>query len=129
MEFEIKRINIWSAVKISFVVYGFVGLILGIIYGMLIFSLGGLLGSLGGEELAPFSGMFSSFVGGFFFTIIMGFFLAFIMAVVYGVIITAVVVWLYNLFSKWTGGIKVNLEKSVTMVPATSSSELGGTPV
>jgi len=129
MEFEIKRINTWSAVKVSFVVYGVLGFLVGIFYGLFIFSLGGLLGSLGSGELAPFAGMFTSFVGGFFFTIIMGFFLAFVMAVVYGVIITAIIVWLYNLFSKWTGGIKVNLEKSVTMVPSSSSSELGGTPV
>ncbi len=129
MEFEIKRIDTWSAVKVSFVVYGFVGLIIGLFYGVFIFSLGGLLGGLANQELAPFTGMFSSLAGGIFFTIIIGFFIAFISAVVYGVIITAVVVWLYNLFSKWTGGIKVKLEKSVTMVPSSSSSELGGTPV
>jgi len=129
MEFEIQRINVWSAVKISFVVYGVLGLLIGLFYGMFIFSLGGLLGSMGGGELAPFSGLFSSMAGGFFFTIIMGIFMAFIMAVVYGVIITAIVVWFYNIFSRWTGGIKVNLEKSITMAPSAPSSELGGTPV
>lgn len=128
MEFEIKRINTWSAVKVSFVVYGVLGFLVGLFYGLFIFSLGGLLGSLGNTELAPFTGMFTSFVGGFFFTLIMGLFVAFVMAVVYGVIVTALMVWLYNLFSKWTGGIKVKLEKSVTMIPS-SSSELGGTPV
>ncbi len=129
MEFEIKKINTWSAVKVSFVVYGVLGLIVGIFYGLFIFSLGNLLGSFANEELAPFTGMFTSFAGGFFFTIIMGFFLAFIMAVVYGVIVTTIIVWLYNLFSKWTGGIKVNLEKTVTMVPASPPTELGGAPV
>src|SRR5574341_46443 len=129
MEYEIKKINTWSAIKISFVVYGVLGFLVGIFYGLFIFSLGSLLGSLANEEFGPFSGMFTSAAGGFFFTLIMGFFLAFVMAVVYGIIVTAIIVWLYNLFSKWTGGIKVNLEKTVTMVPAPSSSELGGAPV
>ncbi len=129
MEFEIKKINTWSAIKISFVVYGVLGFLVGIFYGVFIFSLGSLLGSLANEDFGPFSGMFTSPAGGFFFTLIMGFFLAFVMAVVYGVIVTAIIVWLYNLFSKWTGGIKVNLEKTVTMVPASTSSELGGAPV
>ncbi len=129
MEFEIKKINTWSAIKISFVVYGVLGFLVGIFYGLFIFSLGSLLGSLANEDFGPLSGMFTSPSGGFFFTLIMGFFLAFVMAVVYGVIVTAIIVWLYNLFSKWTGGIKVNLEKTVIMVPASPSSEMGGAPV
>ncbi len=129
MEVEIKKINLWSAVKISFIIYAVLGFIIGIFYGLFIFSLGGLLGSLTDRDITPLTGMFSSFVGGFFFTILMGFFIAFIMAVVYGIIITTLFVWLYNWLSKWTGGFKVTLEKEVLTSSAPYPTEVGGTPV
>ncbi len=101
---ELKKIDVWSCVKISFILYGIFGLIVGIFYAILLTFLGGVFNTFGGREFGTFGGLFTGVVG-----IFMAFFLALFYAVI-GAIFTAIFVWLYNVIAKAAGGIKVDLE-------------------
>jgi len=98
---EIKKIEVLSLAKIIALVWGFLGLILGIGVGMFSFILGNILGG------APM-GMFvwrSAWlgIGGFIFMpLLLG---------IIGFIIGLLVAWFYNLLAWWVGGIRVELER------------------
>lgn len=108
MNWEIKRIDPWSAIKISFVANAVLGFVLGLFVGAMLAAMS--------QFLAPFLAMSGQDVeelrsaSGFGSVILMPFFMAFIFAVLYGVIITGLIVLIYNLVARVTGGIKVNLQ-------------------
>jgi hypothetical protein len=104
MNLELKKIDVWSCIKISFILYGIFGLIIGIFYAVLLTFLGGFFNALGGREFGSFSGLFTGVVG-----IFMAFFLALFYAVI-GAIFTAIFVWLYNVLASAVGGIRFNFE-------------------
>jgi hypothetical protein len=103
MTYEIKRIDIWSAVKIAFILCGIFGFIAGILYAMMLTMVGGFLSQMGGEfeAMRGVTGAVSVF---------MMFFLAIFYAVV-GAVFTAVFAWLYNLLARGLGGIRLHLEQ------------------
>ena len=113
MTYEIKKIDVWSVVKIAFILYGILGLIFGLFYAMILTMLGGILSQMGGE-FGQISGFFTGAAG-----ILMAFFMALFYAVV-GAIFTAIFVWIYNVLAKLAGGIRFNLEgeKIATAAPA-----------
>ena len=113
MTYEIKKIDVWSVVKIAFILYGIFGLIFGLFYAVILTMLGGILSQLGGE-FGEMSGLFTGAVG-----IVTAFFMALFYAVI-GSIFTAIFVWLYNVLAKLTGGIRFNLEgeKIAVVAPA-----------
>ena len=104
MTYEWKRCEVWSVVKIAFLICGVTGFILGLFYAILLTLIGGLLGMAGGGEFEEISGLFS---GAF------GFFMAFVISFTYAVvgsIMAAILAWLYNLFARFVGGIRITLE-------------------
>ena len=104
MTYEWKRCNVWSVVKIAFLICGITGFILGFFYAILLTLIGGILGMIGGGELEEISGLFS---GAF------GFFMAFVLAFTYAVIgsiMAAILTWLYNFLARIVGGIRITLE-------------------
>jgi MFS family permease len=104
MTLELKRLDVWSCMKVAFILFAILGLLIGIFYAMIIGFVGSIIGPLAGTEIEPLRGLFS---GG------LGIFLAVFMAIFYavmGTIATAITVWLYNVCARWVGGIKVNLE-------------------
>jgi uncharacterized protein YacL len=109
MNLELKRIDIWSCIKISFILYGIFGLAIGIFYAILLTFLGGVLSSFGGKDFGSFGGLFTGFLGVF-----VAFFLAIFYAVI-GTIFTALFAWLYNVFAKIAGGIKFEFEGEKVM--------------
>jgi hypothetical protein len=113
MTLEIKRLDVWSCVKVGFILFGILGFIIGIFYALMIGFIGSLMGPLGGTEIEPLRGFFSGALG-----IFMAFFMAIFYAVM-GAIATAITVWLYNVCAGWVGGIIVNLngEKPLKFVP------------
>jgi hypothetical protein len=113
MTYEIKRIEVWSVVKISFILYGILGLIFGLFYAVILTMLGGILSQMGGE-FGQISGFFTGAAG-----LLMAFFMALFYAVA-GAIFSAIFVWIYNVLAKLAGGIRFNLEgeKIATAVPA-----------
>ena len=104
MTYEWKRCEVWSVVKIAFLICGITGFILGLFYAILLTLIGGILGMAGGGEFEQISGLFS---GAF------GFFMAFVLSFTYAVvgsIMAAILAWLYNFFARFVGGIRIQLE-------------------
>ena len=102
MTYEIKKIDVWSCVKIAFILFGVIGLIFGIFYAMLLSMVGGFLSQMGGE-FQSLGGLFTGALG-----IFMIFFLAIFYAVM-GAIVTAIIAWIYNLLARGFGGVKLDL--------------------
>lgn len=102
MIYEIKKIDVWSGVKIAFVLFGVIGLIFGMFYAIMLTMVGGILSQMGGEFQA-LGGAFTGALG-----IFMIFFLA-IFSAVMGAVVTAILMWIYNLLAGGLGGIKFNL--------------------
>jgi hypothetical protein len=103
MNYEIKKIDVWSVVKIAFFLYGIFGLLFGLFYAILLSVLGGILSQFGPE--------FESMGG---LTGILGIFMAFFLALFYaviGAVFTALFTWIYNLLAKGLGGIRFYLEQ------------------
>ena len=118
MNFELKKIDFFSAIKISFLVNAVFGLLVGLFIGFIMMIFIGFAQNvmpydrwdMGGPDFSAM-GMF----GGLF----IGLLYAVIIAVGNGIIITGIVVLLYNLFAGWLGGIKLKLEGSALEVIAT----------
>ncbi len=103
MTYEIRKIDVWSVVKIAFILYGIFGLLFGLFYAIMLTMVGGILSQLGGE--------FESIRG---LTGVLGIFIAFFLALFYaviGAVFTAIFTWIYNLLAKGLGGIKFFLEQ------------------
>ena len=91
----VKSVGVLSIAKIM----GLIQACLGLVFAPF-FLLIGLLGSMAGQHKTPFAGMF-------------GIFFALFLPVLYGIIgfiSGAIGGLLYNLFSKWVGGIEVNVQ-------------------
>jgi hypothetical protein len=106
MTYEIRKINVWSCVKIAFILSGIIGLLLGILYAVMLILLGGFLSQMGGE----FQSMGGFFPGalGVFMILFLCILLPIIDAVM-GAAATAILAWIYNLLARGLGGIKFNL--------------------
>lgn len=104
MKYEIKSVGVISSMKI----YGAIGLVIGALYGAVIFVL--LL--IGGISAAAFGGNNGN--GGGLILVLIGF-VAWIAITIAFTLIEAIVggifTVLYNLFAKTVGGLEVNLEE------------------
>lgn len=127
MQFELKKIDLFSAIKISFIVNAVLGLAIGLFAGaILAFVMGFINQIMPYEQISPLSPQFGA-LGGLF----LGLFYAVFLSVVNGVIITGIVVLLYNLIAGWIGGIKLDMfsVSGIQIKPATSvtpPSDTGG---
>ena len=113
---ELKRIDLGSLFKVAFVLYAALGLFAGLFYG-LIFMLIGQFGGLLGEDQIPGLRYLTGFVGVLAVPVI---------ATLYGILGSVVVVAggaLYNLATRWAGGVKLELdvEGSAPGAPAVPS--------
>ncbi|MCP4580383.1 MAG: hypothetical protein GY839_02100 [candidate division Zixibacteria bacterium] len=131
MNYELKKIDLFSAIKISFLVNAIIGLLVGLLIGLIMMVIMGVAGSVmpydqmdyGGPDIGAM-GMF----GGFF----IGILYALLIAVGNGIILTGIVVLLYNLFAGWLGGIKLKFDKipdetvSQTAVSQSTMDNTGG---
>ena len=117
MRYELKRLGFWSVIKVTFILYGILGFILGIFYALFLAFFASLAEYAGGQDFpAIFSGALLIFVP---------IFIAFIVAIG-GVIQNGVLVGLYNLFVRAIGGIEVTL---ASLEPATGAPAVGTAPV
>ena len=103
MEFEIKRINAWSVLKIIFVFYLGFGAFLGILFAFISNLLSAMILSFGsnywGNEVFTPSA-FSIFINVISFALFIA---------VSGSVITLIFIGIYNILSSLFGGIKINL--------------------
>jgi hypothetical protein len=101
---ELKRIDIWSLFKVAFVLYASLGLVAGLFYGLIIMLIGQLGGLLGNEDIPGLG----------FLTGIVGVLAIPVLALIYGVlgsIVVAVGGALFNLATRWVGGVRFDLDE------------------
>jgi len=104
MIYQIQKVNVWSVMKISFVIFAVLGLIVGIFYAIFFAFMGQLMEFAAPEEVGRMSGLFTG---------IMGIFITFILAIfyaVFGSLMTALFAGLYNLLARGFGGIELHME-------------------
>jgi hypothetical protein len=102
MKYELRRIRIWSAIKVGFFIWGMLGFLFGIYMALMMPVLINLLGSLGTfpadiGDVGPVALMFLPFLYS-------------IMGAAAGTLATAVVAGFYNLVSSIIGGLEFDLE-------------------
>ena len=114
MKLELKRISVWSAVKISFVLNLILGFIFGIFYAFILLAIASLPMSVMGEDSPRFLTAFAGIAA-----ILLPFFFAFFLGVVYTIIV-AIATVAYNLVAKLTGGLEFEYKQVVEMVPVTA---------
>lgn len=108
MIYEFKKIDLWSAIKVCFLLSLVIGLIIGI-FSSIIFT---IIFSLPGQlcDYDSFSGSgFNPAAFGIFGGILIGVLYGFIFVVINGIITPLITVFLYNLIAGWVGGFKVHL--------------------
>ena len=102
MKYEIKRIGVWSTIKVGFLIWGLIGFLFGIYMALMMPMLISIMGSLGtfpgdADELGPIALIFLPFMYSF-------------MAAVGGTILSTIVAGFYNLICRLIGGIELDLE-------------------
>ena len=103
MRYELKRIEIWSVVKIVFVISLFIGFLISLLYAGLFLLMGTLGTALGGQDFASLLP-----VGGIALVFII-FFVTIVISVVY-TLAAIIFIGLYNLIAGWAGGFVVQFE-------------------
>lgn len=127
MQFELKKIDVFSVIKISFIINAVLGFAIGLFIGTIFAFITGFINQMMPyKQTFPLSPQFG-FLGGIFLSL----FYAVFLSVVNGVIITGIVVLLYNLIAGWVGGIKLNLPSISTAeskppITVPQSSDSGG---
>jgi hypothetical protein len=116
MVYEIRRINVWSVMKVAFVIFAILGLIIGLFYFIFFMFMGQVMELATPDEFGGMTGYFSGILG--LFAV---FFLAIFYAV-FGSLMTALFAGIYNLMARGFGGIEVHLEAQGPSVAATASS-------
>jgi len=103
MEYEIKRIDIWSVVRVFFFLFLIIGFLISLIYVIIMSVASNFIQQMYGDAMqfpADAVGGFLSLFGMMFFSVVYALFMS---------LITAVVLGFYNIVSHYTGGIKMNL--------------------
>jgi len=119
MKYQLKRIDVWSAVKITFVIAGAVGFVVGALYAVLLTVLASFVGMMGiSEEMPDPAGLFVSATG--FIAVVIWIVLTILYAVL-GAVVVALSAWLYNLVAGAIGGVSVTLEAQPDAPPVASS--------
>ena len=106
-EFVLRRVNVSSVFKVTFLLYALVGVVIAFFYIFLLVIAWGTGSRLMGPEMARFLrfGVGLTFVLGIFGVGFFGLFYAAISA-----LITAAMAGLYNVAVGWTGGIRISLD-------------------
>lgn len=122
MNFELRKIDVLSAIKVSFFIHLVIGILLGIMIGSLFaFIMSFISQFMPSEELSGFNfgafGVFSAFLLVIFYAVFLSAF--------NGIIITGIFCLLYNLMASWLGGIKVEFKEGPAQVEATATFASG----
>ncbi|MBD3170096.1 MAG: hypothetical protein GF307_11480 [candidate division Zixibacteria bacterium] len=109
MKYYVRRISVWSVVKITFLLNGIFGALIGLFIGFILLIFSAVFTRFGGY-MPPQADILPTFAGGVLSVIFLPVFYGFMLAIVNGIIITAIVVWLYNILAGALGGVEVELE-------------------
>ena len=107
MVYELKKIDLWSTIKVTLLINIVIGVIVGILFGLFfafIFSIIGGVSQLDSYDAPGFNPAAFGVFGGFMF----GIYYAVLISVMNGFVMPLILILLYNLFAGWIGGIKLN---------------------
>jgi hypothetical protein len=123
MLYEIRRIQVWSVMKVAFVIFAILGLIVGFFSNILFYTLfspffSHIMADLGDtSEFGSMTGLSILFVS------ILSAILWAIFYAVFGSLMAALFAGIYNLMARGFGGIELHLEAQTSpSVPSPSSS-------
>ncbi|MBI4530653.1 MAG: DUF3566 domain-containing protein [Candidatus Latescibacteria bacterium] len=108
MRYRIARIDLWSAVKVAFVIFTALALVMGFVWSIILLAIGGVLQRMVPEGL--------ELMGMMRLPAVLMFFTSILLAPIYGVIATlavTVAVLLYNTVARWTGGLAMALHPEI----------------
>lgn len=108
MVYEIKRLNVWSVAKVSFVLGG----MLGVIAGIFLWMFTGLLAQFPMAELSDTEGLGELGSMGAMMPLFMGVIYAFML-----MIVNSIMAGVYNLMGGLVGGIELTLVQPATETP------------
>ncbi len=120
MKFELKRIAVWPAVKISFLVNLVLGFIIGIFYAFFLALLMALPTAMADPNFAPFSAISGAIL------VLVPFLFAFGGAVMYTIAVFIFVI-VYNLFAKIAGGMEFEYVQLAEIKPVATPAVLTST--
>ena len=103
MTYEVKRFDLLTVFKVSFLIYLTVGFLLGILYGLILIRMISAFGPL--LESPMFEGFGEIGVMAAF---TLALFIAVFMAVIWSVI-TVIAAGVYNVLAGWVGGLRLEL--------------------
>lgn len=106
MNYEIRRLDLMSVLKVSFLIYLVIGFLIGMFYALIITQMLALFSSFMGDQAITALGK----IGGasiFIIAIVMAVFMAVLWS-----ILTVIAAALYNLLAGSFGGIKVELAEA-----------------
>ncbi len=117
MGYQLKKIYLWPAIKISFFLFAILGALIGIGWAALAsFSISFLRLFLPeGWELAKLSGVSLS----------AGILVSISVYATLGVVLTVIMCLVYNAVANWTGGFKIDLDRIGTVVSISGAGEEG----
>jgi hypothetical protein len=123
MNYEIKRFDIWSVIKVCFVIYLILGFFMGLVWVSVVGMIARFAQHFGGQEIPDLPiksfGAIGTLFLAVFFSIFYSVFLTFF---------TAIGVLIFNLVSRLTGGIEVEVDAEPIQVqppPATEAINPG----
>lgn len=126
MRYQLKRIDTWSAVKITFLIAGVLGFVVGALYAVLITLMASFVGMVGMSEGMPDE--MGYFVGATGFIAVVAWIVLTVLYAVLGALVVALGTWLYNLLAGAMGGVTMTLETEPSVLPAPTPAPADAAP-
>ena len=124
MQYQLKRIDPWSACKMTFLIAGVVGFVVGALYAVLITMMASFMGMVGMSEGMPDE--MGYIVGATGFIAVVAWIVITILYAVVGALVVSLATWLYNLLAGAIGGVQLTFEALPSVVPAPTETTTPG---
>ena len=116
MRYQLKRIDPWSACKITFLIAGAVGFLVGALYAVMITLMASFMGMVGTADGMPDE--MGMIVGATGLIAVVAWIVITILYAVLGALVVSLATWLYNLLAGAIGGVYMTFEEPPSVVPA-----------
>lgn len=125
MRYQLKRIDPWSACKITFLIAGSVGFVIGALYAMAITLMASFVGMVGMSEGMPDE--MGYIVGATGLIAVVVWIVLTILYAVLGALVVSLGTWLYNLLAGAMGGVNLTFEAMPSVIPAPAAEPADAT--
>ena len=126
MRYQLKRIDPWSACKITFLIAGAVGFVIGALYAVAITLMASFMGMVGMSEGMPDE--MGYIVGATGLIAVVAWIVLTILYAVLGALVVSLGTWLYNLLAGAMGGVNLTFEAMPSVIPAPATAPADSTP-